>query len=166
MANKRNSQQNENLLDEPVPDIKEPVLTPQPASSYVNRMKKHVSDAKSKWNRWVNWFLDYIPPIPKVIDKAFEVVKKNILNLYKPFEITDSKSALKNYAIVYIIEGQDGYDERPFLRAVKQTVIGLLQNHYETKVKIILHCIMERYEARSGEIITAKPAFYSDRSNG
>ena len=73
MANERNSQHNENLLDEPVSDIKEPVLTSQPAPSYFNRMKKYVSDAKSKWNRWVNWFLDYIPKIPKVIDKAFEV---------------------------------------------------------------------------------------------
>jgi len=45
-------------------------------------------------------------------------VKKNILKLYKLFEITESKSALKNYAIVYTIEGQDGYDERSFLRAV------------------------------------------------
>ena len=118
MANERNSQHNENLLGEPVPDIKEPVLTPQRAPFYFSRLKKYVSDAKSKWNRWVNWFLDYIPPIPKVIDKAFEVVKKNILKLYKPFEITESKSALKNYAIVYTIEGQDGYDERSFLRAV------------------------------------------------
>jgi len=80
----------------------------------------------------------------------------------KPFEITESKSALKNFAIAYTVEGQDGYDERSFLRVVKQTVIDFLKNHYETKVKIILHCIMQTYEVRSGELITANPAFHSN----
>jgi len=75
MANKTNS---ENPLDEPVPDINEPVLTPQrcllvhAAPSYASddSMKKY---AKYKWNSWLNWLLHYTPPIP------FEVVKKNIL---------------------------------------------------------------------------------------
>ena len=100
MASKRNS---ENLLNEPVPDIKEPVLKPQPAPSYFQRLRKYPSDkresvkkyAKYRWNRWVNWLLDYNPPIPKVIDKASKVVKK-ILKLYKSFEIIENKSALKN----------------------------------------------------------------------
>jgi len=84
------------------------------------------------------------------------------LKFYKPFEIIESKSALKKFTVVYTIEGQKGYDERSFLNAFKQTVIDLLRGHYETKVTIILHCIMERYEVRSGEIITANPAFHSD----
>jgi len=118
--------------------------------------------AKNKWNRWFDWLIDYIPPIPNVVDKAFQVVKKNILKFYKPFEIIESKSALKKFTVVYAIEGQKGYDERSFLNAVKQTVIDLLRGHYETVVKIILHCIMERYEVRSGEIITANQAFHSN----
>jgi len=43
-----------------------------------------------------------------------------------------------------LIEGQDGYDERSFLNAVKQTVIDLLKNYYETKVKIFLRCSQTR----------------------
>ena len=85
-----------------------------------------------------------------------------LLQFYKPFEIIESKSALKKFTVVYTIEGQKGYDERSFLNAVKQTVIALLRGYYETKVKIILHCIMERYEVRSGEIITANPAIHSN----
>jgi len=81
MANKTN---NENFLDAPVPKINVKVLTPQPATSYFERLSKYASDkresvkkyAKNKWNRWVDWFLNYIP---------FEVIK-NILKLYKPFE--------------------------------------------------------------------------------
>jgi len=86
------------------------------------------------------------------------------LKFYKPFEIAETKSALKKFSIVglYTIQGQDGYDERSFLNAVKQTVVDLLKDHHETKVKIILHCIMERYEMRSGEIITAEEPFHSD----
>ena len=45
---------------------------------------------------------------------------------------------------------------------LKPTVINLLKSHYEFKVKINLHCIMERCEVRSGAIITANPAFHSD----
>ena len=37
---------NENLLDEPVPDIKVPVLTPQPATSYFERLSKYASDKR------------------------------------------------------------------------------------------------------------------------
>ena len=165
-----NTKKNANLLDEPVPDIKVPVLAPQPATSYFERLSKYASDkresvkkyAKNKQNRWFDRLTDYIPPIPNVVDKAFQVVKKNILKFYKPFEIIESKSALKKFTVVYTIEGQKGYDERSFLNAVKQTVIDLLRGHYETKVQIILHCIMERYKARSGEIITANPAFHSN----
>ena len=137
-----------------------------PSRSYFQRVKDYV---KTKWNefvdwidnsKFVSWFRDNIPLLkPRAIDTAFEHVKKTIL---KPFEIAESKSALKNFAIAYTIKGQDGYDERSFLSAVKSTVINLLKSHYEIKVKIILHSIMERYEVRSGAIITAKPAFHSD----
>ena len=74
---------------------------------------------------FVSWFRDNIPLLkPRAIDTAFEHAEK-------PFEITESKSAITNFAIAYTIESQDGYDERSLLNAVKQTVIDLLQNQYE-----------------------------------
>jgi len=41
-----NTKKNANLLDEPVPDIKIPVLTPQPATSYFERLSKYASDKR------------------------------------------------------------------------------------------------------------------------
>jgi len=41
-----NTKNNANLLDEPVPDIKAPVLTPQPATSYFERLSKYASDKR------------------------------------------------------------------------------------------------------------------------
>ena len=85
-----------------------------PSRSYFQRVKDYV---KTKWNefvdwidnsKFVSWFRDNIPLLkPRAIDTAFEHVKKTIL---KPFEIAESKSALKNFAIAYTIKGQDGYD--------------------------------------------------------
>ena len=90
-----NTKKNANLLDEPVSNIKVPVLTPQPATSYFERLSKYASDkresvkkyAKNKWNRWFNWLIDCIPPIPNVVDKAFQVVKKNILKSINPSKL-------------------------------------------------------------------------------
>jgi len=77
-----NPNENENILDEPVPDVYVEVLTPQQAPSYFQSLRKYASDKaesmKKEWNRWFDWLVNYIPPIPKVIDKAFEVVKKYI----------------------------------------------------------------------------------------
>ena len=47
--------------------------------------------------------------------------------------------------------------------AAKETVISLLENSCQTKVKLILRCIMERTEIKTGEIIAKEAAFSSDK---
>jgi len=59
----------ENTLDQPVPDINVPVLTPQPLSR-VQRFKEYAADkrqifkkyANYKWNSFVNWLTQHLPP--------------------------------------------------------------------------------------------------------
>ena len=63
----RQYEKKENPVDEPVPDIEVPVVTPQPLSR-VQRLKRYLFDkvkdtkkyAKSKCN--VNWLLEHVPP--------------------------------------------------------------------------------------------------------
>ena len=95
----------ENPLDQPVPDINVPVLTPQPLSR-VQRFKEYAADkrqifkkyANYKWNSFVNWLTQHLPPKPKVIDEAFEHVKNTILKLFPrkkdAFDVEETKSAL------------------------------------------------------------------------
>ena len=127
--------------------------------------------AKSKCYNHVNWLLEHVPPKPKVIDKAFELAKNSILKLFPTkkgtFEVRDSKSnleeftearkkdtvdvvetksALQEFAKQYMITGRDGYDPDSFMDVAKETAISLLENSRQTKVKLILKCIMERTE--------------------
>ena len=58
----------ENPLDQPVPDINVPVLTPQPPSR-VQRFKEYAADkrqifkkyANYKWHSFVNWLTQHLP---------------------------------------------------------------------------------------------------------
>jgi len=86
----------ENPLDQAVPDINVPVLTPQPLSLLrgcgvsTQRLKKYLFDkvedtkkyAKSKCNSYVKWLLEYVQPKPKVIVKVFQLAKNSILKLF------------------------------------------------------------------------------------
>ena len=51
---------------------------------------------------------NYIPPKPKVVDKVLESFKNRIKKIYENrntlFQPTQSKSALKNFAIQYQIK--------------------------------------------------------------
>ena len=100
------------------------------------------------WNSFVNWLTQHLPPKPKVIDEAFEHVKNTILKLFPrnkdAFDVEEAKSALGESVKEYVITSRDGYDPDSFMDASKETVINLLENNRQTKVKMILKCIMER----------------------
>ena len=55
------------------------------------------------------WLLNYIPPKPKVVDKVLESFKNKIKKLHGKsdslFQPTQTKSALRNFAIQYRIKG-------------------------------------------------------------
>ena len=106
--------------------------------------------AKSKCNNYVNWLLQHVPPKPNVIDKAFELAKNSILKLFPrkkdTVDVVETKSALQEFAKQYMITGRDGYDPDSFMDVAKETAISLLENSRQTKVKLILKCIMERTE--------------------
>ena len=101
-----------------------------------------------KWNSFVNWLTQHLPPKPKVIDEAFEHVKNTILKLFPrkkdAFDAEETKSALGEFVKEYVITSRDGYDPDSFMDAAKETVINLLENNRQTKVKLILKCIMVR----------------------
>ena len=50
-----------------------------------------------------------------------------------------------------------------FMDAAKETVINLLENIRQTKVKLIFKCMMERTEIKTGEVIVKDAAFHSEQ---
>ena len=93
------------------------------------------------------WLFNYIPPKPKVVNKVLESFK-NKIKIYEKrdslFQPTQTKSALKNFAIQYRIKGSNGYDPESFLLNSKQPITNLMINTQETKVKLIHSCDSKR----------------------
>ena len=59
---------------------------------------------------------------------------------------------MKNFAIQYQIKGLNGYDPESFLLNSKQPIKNLMINTRQTKVKLILSCMMEKIDLKSGEV--------------
>ena len=77
------------------------------------------------------------------------------------FQLKESKSALKKFAIQYRIDGSNGYDPVSFLLNSKQPITNLMINSRQTKVKLILSCMMGKADLKSGEVIAKEAAFHS-----
>ena len=77
------------------------------------------------------------------------------------FQPPQSKSALKNVAIQYQIKGLTGYDRESLPLKSKQLNTNLKTNIRQTKVKLILTCMMEKVDLKSGEVIAKEAAFHS-----
>ena len=61
------------------------------------------------------------------------------------------------------IKGLNGYVSESFLLNSKQPITNLMINTRQTKVKLklILSCMMEKVELKSGEVIAKETAFHS-----
>ena len=79
------------------------------------------------------------------------------------FQPTQSKSALKNFAIQHEIKALNGYDPESFLLNSKQPIAHLMINAQQTKVKLILSCMMEKVDLKSEEVIAKEAAFHSKK---
>ena len=71
-----------------------------------------------------------------------------------------SKSAFKDFAIQYQTKGLNGYDPESFLLNSKQPITEPMINTRQTKVKLILSCMMEEVYLKSGEVIANEAAFH------
>ena len=78
------------------------------------------------------WLLNYTPPKPKVVDKVLESFKNKIKKIYEKrdslFQLTQTKSALKNFAIHCRIKGSNDCDPESFLLNSKQPITNLMIN--------------------------------------
>ena len=139
------------ILDDPILDDKTPVIQPTP---------KSIQNIKD----FGNWLLDYIQPKPKVVNEALESFKNLITNLYNKrhtsFQLRESKSALKKFAIQYRIDGKDWMDPDLFLLNSKLPITNLMINARRTQVKAILPCTMEKVDPKSGGVIAKDAAFH------
>ena len=76
------------------------------------------------------------------------------------FQLNESKSALKKFAIQYEIDGSNGYDPESFLLNSMQPNTNRMKNSRQTKFKLILSCMMKKVDLKSGEVIAKETAFH------
>ena len=100
-----------------------------------------------------------------MVDKVLESFKNKIKKMYEKrdtlFQPTQSKPALKKSAIQYGIKGLNEYDPESFLLNSKLSITNLMINTRQTKVKLILSCMMEKVDLKSEEVIAKEAAFHS-----
>ena len=65
------------------------------------------------------------------------------------------------FAMQYRTDGRDWIDPDLFLVNANQSITILLINRRQTKVKLILSCLMEKIDIKSGEVIAKGAAFHS-----
>ena len=99
--------------------------------------------------------------VDKVLESFKNKIKKNYEKRDSLFQPTQTKSALKNFAIQYRMKGSNGYDSESFLLKSKQPITNLMINTRQTKVKLILSCMLEKVDLKSGKVIAKEAAFHS-----
>ena len=166
-----------------------PVLTPTvPVKPKLNdRIKKSLgvlaNRVKSDINAITNWIGSYIPQAPmRVVNEKLCALKTTANTLFNTMyaglfgkkatfemeesksatcEMKESKSAIKGFAKQYTIDGMEGVDAMAFLNTVRPQIISLLSKNLMTKINMVLTCVMERVDMKSGEVITAEAPFVS-----
>ena len=100
-----------------------------------------------------------------MVDKVLESFKIKIKKIYEKrdtlFQPIQSKSALKYFVSQYQIKGLNRYDPKSFLLNSKQPITNLMINTRQTKVKVILSCMMVKVDLKSSEVIAKEAAFHS-----
>ena len=65
------------------------------------------------------------------------------------------------FAMQYRLDGKDWIDPDLFLVNAKQSIINLLIDRRQPKIKLIFSCIMEKIDLKSYEVIAKVAAFHS-----
>ena len=88
-----------------------------------------------------------------------EKLKKKLTQLWKDNFIKERRSALKGFVKEFIIHGDDSISPMHFYERVKPLVVDLLNENPKTKVKLILHVEMIKYDLKTEEVDEADPFF-------
>ena len=136
---------------------------PEALRRVVKKKARNAREAVADFKNYINNLnKDYITPsrleklskqLKKKINKAEEEEKR----LFTPIK---EKSALKNYAVQYVIKGEPLYGPTEFLQIAKPYVINIMASNRNIKTKLYLNCLMSRTDPDHGTVIK-RFAFHS-----
>ena len=136
---------------------------PEALRRVVKKKARNAREAVADFKDYIkNLKKDYLTPsrlkklsnqLKKKINKAEEEEKR----LFTPVK---EKSALKNYAVQYVIKGEPLYGPTEFLQIAKPYVINIMASNRNIKTKLYLNCYMTRTDS-DGFTVIKKFAFHS-----
>ena len=136
---------------------------PEALRRVVKKKARNAREAVADFKEYIkNLNKDYLTPsrlkklsqqLEKKINKAEEEEKR----LFTPVK---EKSALKNYAVQYVIKGEPLYGPTEFLQIAKPYVINIMTSNRNIKTKLYLNCYMSRTDS-DGFTTIKKFAFHS-----
>ena len=157
------------LLDEPVEQISVPILKPEPATVQPQEVPSIVEENVETVSDWLNWLETASGNLEKIKRSAVpkvEKLKKQIDEIWKSirlFKLVESRSALKNLAKQYTIDGSDYRgDANSFFSAVKLTILRFLNENHNIKFRLVLSCELSRTDITTSETEYTTAYFVSD----
>ena len=108
--------------------------------------------------------MDYIPEKPKVVDEAhgsFKNLFKNHTTRETLIPIEEVKLRIEKVCDTVSNRSKNEFDPDLFLVNAKQSITNPLINRRQYKVKLILSCVLEKVDLKSGETIVKEVAFHS-----
>ena len=110
-------------MDEPVPEIKVPILKPMQftakdkVASLKNLADKVAKPIIKNINKFADWLYSYVPePVRNIKNEKVNKLKNKVNQIFKrletEFKIEEIEMALKRYLKSYRINGVSGYDPK------------------------------------------------------
>ena len=162
-----------NIMDEPVPEIKVPILKPMQFTAKGNvKSLKSLADKVAKpiiknINKFVDWLYSYVPePVRNITNEKVNKLKNKINQIFKrletEFTIEEKEMALKGYLKSYRINGVSGYDPKKVISSIKPKVLDFIkQQKKPIKLKFIFTCTFKKENPATGQIDISTGYFHS-----
>ena len=77
-------------------------------------------------------------------------------------ELVETASALKKFARQFTVDGEAGFDPKAIFNVTKPSLLLILRENRQQKVKLILKCLMKRIDLKTGEETRVEAAFHSE----
>ena len=162
-----------NIMDEPVPEIKVPILKPMQFTAKGNvKSLKILVDRAAKpiiknINKFADWLYSYVPePVRNITKEKVNKLKNKINQIFKrletEFKIEEKEMAMKGYLKSYRINRVSGYDPKKFISSIKPKVLDFIkQQKKPIKLKFLFTCTFQKENPATGQIDISTGYFHS-----
>ena len=153
-----------NSMDEPVPEIKVPILklmqftAKDKVASLKSLADKVAKPIIKNINKFADWLYSYVPePVRNITNEKVNKLKDKVKRIFKrletEFKIEEKEKALKGYLKSYRINGVSGYDPKKFISSIKPKVLDFIkQQKKPIKLKFIFTCTFKKENPATGQI--------------